>query len=97
MYTHGRYLCITGHHLDGTPHTIEPAQDAIDAVYAEMFPTPERQTSNNGDSPHSDDTVILEALRHYKNGAKFSRLFEDGDISEYQGDHRVSHARSRPG
>jgi putative DNA primase/helicase len=36
MYSHGRYLCITGHHLDGTPTTIEPVQDAIDAIYADL-------------------------------------------------------------
>ena len=34
----GRYLCITGHHLDGTQTTIEPVQAGIDAVYAQIFP-----------------------------------------------------------
>jgi hypothetical protein len=90
LYSHGRYLCLTGHHLDGTPQTIQPVQDAIDAVYAEMFPTQERQTSSNGHSPRADDTAILDALRRYKNGAKFCRLFDDGDISEYRGDHSVA-------
>jgi Virulence-associated protein E len=89
MYTHGRYLCITGHHLEGSPPTIESVQDAIDAVYAQMFPAREHQGSTNGTSPHADDAVIVEALRHYKNGVKFRRLFDDGDISEYGGDHSV--------
>lgn len=34
-----------------------------------------------------EDTFrIIEALRGQKNGAKFSRLFDSGDISEYGGD-----------
>jgi putative DNA primase/helicase len=90
MYTSGRYLCITGHHLEGTPYTVEPVQGAINAIYAQMFPTQEHHASSNGNSPHADDTAIIDALRHYKNGAKFRRLFDDGDISEYQGDHSVA-------
>ena len=39
MYVSGRYLCITGHHLEGTPASIEAVQDGIDAIYAQMFPT----------------------------------------------------------
>jgi primase-polymerase (primpol)-like protein len=90
MYSHGRYVTLTGHHLDSTPATIEPVQAGIDAVYQEMFPSKERQVLSNGNSPHAEDTAILEALRHYRNGAKFCRLFDDGDISEYQGDHSVA-------
>jgi hypothetical protein len=90
MYTHGRYLCITGHHLEGTPTTIEAVQEAIDTIYAKMFPSQERQTSSNGHSPHADDVAILNDLRRFKNGAKFSRLFDDGDISEYDGNHSVA-------
>jgi NrS-1 polymerase HBD domain len=92
MYSHGRYLCLTGHHLDGTPQTIEAVQASIDLIYAEMFPAQDRQPSSNGDSPHTDDTAIVDALRRFKNGAKFCRLFDDGDISisPYHGDHSIA-------
>jgi NrS-1 polymerase HBD domain len=90
LYSHGRYLCITGHHLDGTPTTIEPVQEAIDAIYTEMFPAQERQTSNNGDSPHGEDEAIIAHLKRMVNRAKFCRLFDDGDISDYSGDHSAA-------
>lgn len=90
MYVSGRYLCITGHHLEGTPATIEPVQERIDAVYASMFPIQEPQTSSNGDSPHADDTAILDHLRTFKNRQRFCRLFDDGDTSLYGGDHSVA-------
>jgi primase-polymerase (primpol)-like protein len=32
MYASGRYLCITGHHLEGTPGTIETVQQDIDTA-----------------------------------------------------------------
>lgn len=87
MYTHGRYLCLTGHHLEGTPPTIEPAQAGIDAVYAEMFPT-QAHSSPNGHRPYADDDDgVIARLRGYKNAPKFCRLFDDGDTSEYGGDH----------
>lgn len=79
-------MCITGHHLDGTPTSIEPVQQGIDTVYAEMFPRQARQVSSNGDSPHHEDDVLLARLRSWKNGPKFCRLFDDGDTSEYDGD-----------
>jgi NrS-1 polymerase HBD domain len=92
MYTHGRYLCITGHHLDGTPTTLEPVQNAIDTIYAEMFPTQERQTSGNGHSPHAEDEAIIAHLKRMANAEKFCRLFDDGDISisPYHGDHSIA-------
>lgn len=86
MYTHGRYLCITGHHLEEIPRTIERVQDAIEAVYAQMFPTQAPHTSSTGDSPHADDDVILNRARAARNTAKFCALYDDGDISIYDGD-----------
>jgi putative DNA primase/helicase len=79
IYTHGRYLCITGHHLDGTSTSIEAVQDGIDSVYAEMFPPHEHQASSNGHSPHGEDEAIIAHLKRMANGPKFCRLFDDGD------------------
>ena len=87
MYSGGRYLCVTGHHLEGTPTTIEPVQDAIDLIYAAMFPTQTRPASTNGESPHNNDEAILEHAKRARNRAKFCTLFDDGDVSTYDGDH----------
>jgi putative DNA primase/helicase len=86
MYTHGRYLCITGHHLEGTPSTIEPVQAGIEAVYALMFPMHDAHHSTNGTSPTDNDEAILEHARAAKNGAKFCSLYDDGDTTRYDGD-----------
>jgi putative DNA primase/helicase len=85
MYTGSRYLSLTGHHLDGTPTTIEPIQEAINAVYGEMFPEDHdrSKTSWNGTAPEFSDTIILEAAQKAKNAAKFVKLFLDGDIRDY--------------
>ena len=87
MYVSGRYLCITGHHLEGTPATIEAVQDGINTIYAQVFPTQQPHRSSNGDSPHNNDEAILQLARSARNGAKFCTLFDDGDISTYEGDH----------
>lgn len=87
MYVSGRYLCITGHHLEGTPPTLEAVQDGIDTVYAEMFPTKEMHASSNGASPTNNDEAILQHARAARNAAKFCTLFDDGDISSYEDDH----------
>jgi hypothetical protein len=55
-----------------------------------MFPAQERQTSNNGDSPHGEDEAIIAHLKRMANRAKFCRLFDDGDISDYGGDHSAA-------
>ena len=34
-----------------------------------------------------DDAAIIAHLKRMANGAKFCRLFDDGDVSEYEGDH----------
>jgi hypothetical protein len=37
-YCDGRYLTLTGHHLPGTPRTVERGQERIDVVHARLFP-----------------------------------------------------------
>jgi hypothetical protein len=40
VYDKGRFLTVTGHHLEGTPRTIEGRQDALDAFMVEHAPPP---------------------------------------------------------
>jgi hypothetical protein len=37
VYCDGRYLTLTGHHLPGTPRTVEPRQAQIDALHGRYF------------------------------------------------------------
>jgi len=40
LYSERRPVVFTGKHLVGTPAQLEPAQQALDALYAEVFPGP---------------------------------------------------------
>jgi hypothetical protein len=79
-----RYLTLTGHHLPGTPTTIEDRTAALAALHAEVAAAiaPTTHTKSNGTrSPHPgepDDDVLLERARSAANGEKFRRLFDTG-------------------
>lgn len=85
MYIGGRYLTITGCHLEGTPLTIEPCQDAIDALHPRIFgtsaPPPDAPQTNGVPSALSDETLLEKAL-NARNGGKLARLWA-GDIRGY--------------
>jgi putative DNA primase/helicase len=85
MYRGQRFLTLTGAHLDGTPPTIEPRQEAIDAVYAQFFRRPERPTSApppHRQPPSLEDAVLLEKALSARNGGKLARLLA-GDLRGY--------------
>src|SRR5262249_8980307 len=88
-YNVGRYLTLTGHHLDGTPGRLLRRPRAVAAVCDRMFAEAKTYESNGvGPSTSStisnlsDDEIICRA-RNAKNGAKFSRLWS-GDCSAYK-------------
>jgi primase-polymerase (primpol)-like protein len=43
MYTSGRLLTVTGHHLTGTPTTVEDRQEAVTALHQRVFGLPEKE------------------------------------------------------
>jgi putative DNA primase/helicase len=87
MYDHGRYFTVTGHHLPGTPPTIEERQEAIDTLHRHLFAKPSTTTAHHCLQPNvttgvvSDDEVLARAMAA-RNGAHFARLWS-GDTSEY--------------
>ena len=97
IYRDAHYLTVTGHRIEGTPESVEPAQDAIDNFVARHFPNaitanPTAQTQE-GDEPdievprlklHVDQ--ILSRARAAKNGHKFRALYDHGDLSDYEND-----------
>jgi putative DNA primase/helicase len=91
MYDSGRYLTITGHHLEGTPETIEERTTEVTALHARIAALIDSGNGHHaGASPTAgdsipDDEVLLERARGAQNGAKFSQLWA-GDTSAYDGD-----------
>jgi putative DNA primase/helicase len=85
MYTAGRFLTVTGCHLQDTPTTIEPRQAHIHALHAEVFAdrlTPPQSSPHisHGAGPSlSDDDLLARALAA-RNASKFAALWS-GDTS----------------
>src|SRR5579885_1695365 len=91
IYEADRYLTVTGRHLEGTPTQIVRRDEALAALYHEMFgqDKPKALTGGNGHASEpldASDDELIEKARHAKNGEKFSALFDRGDTSGYAGD-----------
>jgi len=83
VYDSHRYVTLTGHHLEGTPMTIEERQDAINRIHIQFFgsrPLAHRQATE----PFSEDDAanVIGRAKTATNGKRFSRLWE-GDTSSY--------------
>lgn len=88
MYQELRFLTVTGRHLPGTPTDISANQEAVDALHMKIFgPEPARKTADQTIHPEApaigDDGKLLDIARAAKNGDKFRRLYDDGDIAGY--------------
>lgn len=87
LYDVGRYFTITGHTVPGFPGEAESRQPAVDALYAKLFPEPDRTAPPRREAsppppPDADDEQLLEVAFRAKNGVRLRRLFE-GDTSGY--------------
>jgi hypothetical protein len=95
IYESKRYFTVTGDHVDGTPHTINDAQAAIDELCKKWFAEnprpppsvpvddtePEYREWASGSVPLDDDEIVTLATEA-GNGMKFLSLFR-GDTSGY--------------
>lgn len=87
MYDCGRYVTVTGRHLEGTPTTVEARHDEIVAVHKEYFGE-QRQSAKDSKtaavtgSLSEEDAKLLEKALHAANGDKLKRLWS-GDWSDY--------------
>lgn len=93
IYDSGRYLTLTGHHVDVTPNTIEERQEAASQFYQWILDhteTNKRSNSRPVIDPNQKgneltDSEVMECAMNAANGAKFEKLW-DGDISDYADD-----------
>jgi primase-polymerase (primpol)-like protein len=90
IYDSDRYLTLTGRHLPGTPQTIEARQDALDALYDDLWPPAVNYQGDSQTPPRTplglSDEEVLHRARGAKNGLEFSQLYDAGDLSTYAGD-----------
>jgi len=83
MYATERYFTVTGHHVEGTPDSIEERQEELNSVYNEIFPS-----NGNHAIPAqelSEITVDLEASPPFK---KFNALIQNDRKFRQTWDHQ---------
>ena len=91
----GRYVTITGHHVDGTPKTIERREPELAVMHARFIARPERAkarrngTPANGQGQRLSDAEVIEVMKRGPKGADLARLY-DGDMSAYEDDHSAA-------
>lgn len=89
IYSHGRFFAITGHHLAGTPPSVEERPEQLHALCTQLWPDAQQVPASSTAAAHSGDGLsddeLIDKARAAKNGAKFERLW-NGDISDYDGD-----------
>ncbi len=82
-YDSGRFLTVTGQHLDGTPKTIERRQSEFDQFHAEVFGVKEKRAELQPlIISNFDEAEIIQRASNAKNGEEFRRLHA-GDWSGY--------------
>lgn len=85
VYSKKRYFTVSGDRWPGSTETIEERQGALDAFYAELFaPSPKPAAKPPGPVLDlADDDELIGKARAARNGAKFRRLFDDGNTSGF--------------
>jgi putative DNA primase/helicase len=102
FYDAGRYLTVMGNRFNGHDALAECTVE-LATVHALMFGAPakskddptERERKGNAPPPVDtgfdlDDAALLNKARNARNGAEFSRLYDAGDTSGFNGDHSAA-------
>jgi hypothetical protein len=80
VYCKGRYVTVTGNHVEGTPRIVESRPEALAAFLAEHFPDP-KPSGQNGHAKGGwmptglDDAELIRRASEAKNGPKFQALW----------------------
>lgn len=82
VYDVDRYFTMTGHHLEGTPLTIEPRQAELTTLHTEIFgkPQPPSKAPSQAPALELSDRELIEKAQQAANGEKFGRLWR-GDTT----------------
>ena len=85
MYSEGRFFCMTGEHLEGTPLATEERREELAALHARYFGKAKPKVAQPvgvGKPSNPGDAELLEKAGTAKGGAKFTALMA-GDWSDY--------------
>ncbi len=92
-YCTGRYVTVTGQHLDGTPTTIESREAELLAIHKRIWPEhhepKQKTTASSGHAVDLTDLELIEKAKKSKHGDEFRALWEgglDGNPSASEGD-----------
>ena len=83
LYDSARYFTMTGHHLEGTPISIEPRQGELEALHGEIFGKPSEDPQQAPGQPTKAapgelfDDELIDRISNSKNGAKFQDLWKN--------------------
>lgn len=82
IYENGRYLTVTGRHLEGTPLTVEARELEIRRVHREVWPDQGKPVADRPEpKPVAlDDQDLLRAAQSATNGQKFSQLWSGSTV-----------------
>lgn len=99
MYGRGRFFTTTGHRLEGSPCEVRDASEALSTLHARLFgeqaaPGHDGGPSAAGAAETVADAELIEMARHAANGAKFQRLYFDGDASSYAAGDNDGHSEA---
>ncbi len=88
MYAAKRYITVTGERV-GEQREIRADQDAINQIYALLKPPRQTPLPQPAPTRHHcvtalDDEEVIRLARTAGNGAKFNRLYYQGDITGYR-------------
>lgn len=87
IYSTGRYFTLTGNHVTGTPDTIQPRQDAQEALFHSLNDQRIRKADalrQNASYHHTaHDEEVLAKATHARNAARFLLLWE-GNIEGFR-------------
>lgn len=93
MYSIERFFTVTGHSLPERT-MIRHRKEALTRLRAKYYSKPEENGKANGTYPRPvsvlEDLQVVELCRRAENVDKFERLYDTGDISDY--DHDASRA-----
>ncbi len=85
LYDRGRFFCVSGHHIVGTPTTIEDRHDVLAALYVETFGEDQNVEHVVPCAPTAtieDDDKLIERAVAAANGEKLRKLWA-GSIDGY--------------
>jgi putative DNA primase/helicase len=98
IYDGDKFFAVTGHHLEGTPSTVEERPAELAEVYNEVFAEKPRKEKTKRKARHdqdearakveqmTDSELLQAAFNNPKNGRQIEALY-NGDLSAHDNDH----------